>query len=140
MAATAEAPTLRVSWLAKLPDGTLCYRGLDGQNLRINANVHFDVLRDEADIDIRNCLLGVFDNLRRLHRGTGPTGKESPNPALTVEERIKRYVFSALVEQRHLTVFDVRNHFELKIGEDLEFEQTLTYTWQDIKVALFERP
>lgn len=123
MAEIAEAPVLQVGLLASMPDGSLRYVGEDGQVQNIVTSGRFDVLREEAEIYLMHSRPVVIDA-----KGSDPSSK--------LQAQIKEYILSTLKKTEMIRALDVRAHFGHAIGENLEFEQALTYAWHDIKLAI----
>jgi hypothetical protein len=133
MTATAEATVLKVGLLATMPDGSLRFVGEDGQIQTIMTSSCFDVLREEAKIDIEDCSPEVREKLNQLHNRVVMIDAGRSDPHEKLKAQIIDYIMCVLKTAEVVRAFNVREHFGHGIGENLEFEQALTYAFADIK-------
>jgi hypothetical protein len=136
MAATAVARTLQVGLLAAMPDGSLRFVGDDGQIQTIATSGRFDVLREEAKIDMEGCSMETQSKLDQMHNRVVVIDSKRSDPSSKLQAQIKDYILSTLKKTEVIRAFDVREHFGHAIGENLEFEQALTYAFADVKMII----
>ncbi len=136
MAATATTPALQVGLLATMPDGSLRFTGDDGQIQTIVTSGRFQILAEHAVINVEGRLHEKHEKLSQLHNRVVLIDTKRSDPQEKLKAQVIDHALGVLMETEVIRAVDVREHFGHGIGEDLEFEQALTYAFADIKLVI----